>query len=37
VGIQFLTTLELGLPMSFDYLTCDFQRDIEKDLESAEK
>ncbi|SJZ98792.1 acetolactate decarboxylase [Trichlorobacter thiogenes] len=37
VGIQFLTTLELGLPMSFDYLTCDFQRDTEKDLESAEK
>ena len=36
-GIQFLTTLELGLPMSFDYLTCDFQRDTEKDLESAEK
>lgn len=37
VGVQFLTTLELGLPMSFDYLTCDFQRDTEKDLESAEK
>ncbi|QOX77958.1 acetolactate decarboxylase [Trichlorobacter lovleyi] len=37
VGIQFLTTLELGLPMSFDYLTCDFQRDTEKDLESAER
>ncbi|TWI73979.1 acetolactate decarboxylase [Desulfobotulus alkaliphilus] len=36
-GIQFLTTLELGLPMSFDYLTCDFQRDTEKDLESAER
>ncbi len=37
VGVQFLTTLELGLPMSFDYLTCDFQRDTEKDLESAER
>lgn len=36
-GIQFLSTLELGLPMSFDYLTCDFQRDTEKDLESAER
>lgn len=36
-GIQFLTTLELGLPMSFDYLTCDFCRDTEKDLESAER
>jgi acetolactate decarboxylase len=37
VGVQFLSTLELGLPMSFDYLTCDFQRDTEKDLESAER
>ena len=37
VGVQFLTTLELGLPMSFDYLTCDFLRDTEKDLERAEK
>ena len=37
VGVQFLTTLELGLPMSFDYLTCDFQRDTERDLESAER
>jgi acetolactate decarboxylase len=36
-GIQFLSTLELGLPMSFDYLTCDFRRDTEKDLESAER
>jgi len=34
-GIQFLSTLELSLPMSFDYLTCDFRRDTEKDLESA--
>lgn len=37
VGVQFLSTLELGLPMSFDYLTCDFCRDTEKDLESAER
>jgi len=36
-GIQFITTLELGLPMSFDYLTCDFQRDVEQDLKSAER
>ena len=36
-GIQFITTLELGLPMSFDYLTCDFQRDVQQDLESAER
>ena len=35
--IQFLYTLELSLPMSLDYLTWDFQRDIEKDLDSAEK
>jgi acetolactate decarboxylase len=36
-GIQFLPTLELGLPMSLDYLTCDFQRDTQKDLEQAER
>jgi len=36
-GIQFITTLELGLPMSFDYLTCDFKRDVQQDLESAER
>ena len=35
--IQFLYTLELSLPMSLDYLTWDFQRDIEKDLDNAEK
>ena len=35
--IQFLYTLELSLPMSLDYLTWDFQRNIEKDLDSAEK
>lgn len=37
VGVQFLTTLELGMPMSFDYLTCDFQRDTPRDLETAER
>ena len=36
-GIQFLSKLELGLPISFDYLTLDFSRDIDKDLEKAEK
>jgi len=36
-GVQFLTTLELGLTMSFDCLTCDFLRDTEKDLASTEK
>jgi acetolactate decarboxylase len=36
-GIQFISKLELGLPISFDYLTLDFSRDIGKDLEKAEK
>jgi len=36
-GIQFISRLELALPMSFDYLTLDFSRDIDKDLEKAEK
>lgn len=36
-GIQFITALELALPMNFDYLSCDFRRDVEKDLESAER
>lgn len=35
--IQFIYTLELGLPLSMDYLTWDFQRDIKKDLDKAEK
>jgi len=37
VGIQFIHTLELSLPMSLDYLTLDFQRDVEQDLAKAEK
>jgi len=36
-GVQFVTTLELGLPMSLDYLTWDFRRDTGADLEQAEK
>ncbi len=36
-GVQFLTRLEVSLPVSFDYLTCDFQRDTGSDLEKAEK
>lgn len=36
-GVQFLTSLELSLPISLDYLTCDFNRDIATDLEKAEK
>ena len=35
--IQFLYTLELSLPVSLDYLTWDFQRDIRGDLDKAEK
>lgn len=37
VEVQFITTLELGLPMSVDYLTWDFQRDTRADLDEAEK
>lgn len=37
VGIQFIHTLELSLPMSLDYLTRDFRRDVEHDLAKAEK
>lgn len=36
-GVQFISGLELALPMSLDYLTWDFQRDIQKDLNKAEK
>lgn len=37
VGVQFLPTLELALPIGLDYLTCDFVRDTERDLNKAEK
>ena len=36
-GVQFINALELELPMSLDYLTWDFRRDIHKDLDKAEK
>ncbi|HEX9022780.1 MAG TPA: acetolactate decarboxylase [Geobacteraceae bacterium] len=36
-GVQFISSLELALPMGLDYLTWDFNRDTEKDLEKAEK
>ena len=29
--LMFINTLELGLPMNLDYLTCDFQRNIDQD------
>ena len=35
--IQLLSTLELELPMNLDYLTGDFQRNIDQDLHEAEK
>jgi acetolactate decarboxylase len=36
-SVQFISTLELGLPMSLDYLTWDFRRDTGADLDKAEK
>lgn len=36
-SVQFISTLELGLPMSVDYLTWDFGRDTGADLDEAEK
>lgn len=36
-GIQFLRRVEIGLPMSLEYLTANFQRDIAQDLNKAEK
>jgi acetolactate decarboxylase len=37
VELQYLYTLELSLPSNLDYLTWDFQRDIGRDLNKAEK
>ncbi len=37
VGLQFISKFEMSLPMTLDYLTLDFQRDIEQDLDQAEK
>ncbi len=37
VGVQFLPKLELSLPRTLDYLTCDFERDTEGDLHRAER
>lgn len=37
VGVQMLQTLELALPMSLDFLTWDFCRDTEADLNKVEK
>jgi acetolactate decarboxylase len=37
VGVQFISKLELSLPMTLDYLTADFNRDITSDLNKVEK
>lgn len=37
VGVQLISSLELALPMSIDYLTWDFCRDTQGDLSKAEK
>lgn len=37
VGLQFISRLELSLPMTLDYLTWDFRRDTRQDLDRAEK
>ena len=37
VGVQILNRVEVSLPMSLDYLACDFSRDVDRDLEKAEK
>jgi len=37
VGVQFIGVLELALPISLEYLTWDFKRDMEKDLNKIEK
>ncbi len=36
-GVQVISRLELALPMSLDYLTWEFRRDITQDLHKAEK
>ncbi len=37
IGIQHVPRLEVGLPVTLDYLTVDLTRDTGKDLEKAEK
>jgi acetolactate decarboxylase len=37
VGLQFLSRMELGLPLNDAYLNWDFHRDVSEDLEKAEK
>ncbi len=36
IGIQHVPRLDVGLPVTFDYLTADLARDVGKDLDKAE-
>jgi acetolactate decarboxylase len=36
-GVQFISSLELALPLSLDYLTWEFRRDTGADLDKAER
>lgn len=37
IGVQHHSHMDLGLPVTFDYMTTDFTRDTEKDLKKAER
>lgn len=37
VGVQLISRLELALPMTLDYLTLQFKRDVDADLDKAER
>ena len=37
IEIQFYTRLDLNLPLTLDYLSAEFNRDAEKDIEQAER
>ena len=37
VGVQFLNRLEISLPLTFDFLTCDLSREIGEDVWEAER
>lgn len=37
VSVQFLNRLEISLPLTFDFLTCDLSREIGEDVRQAER
>lgn len=37
IGVQILRSLHMDLPVTMDYMTADFQRDVARDMEQAEK